>query len=203
MTDAQYTKHYAVALDSLQDGASPEEVLQSIGSIEDEDYRNGTLAKVARHLAKTGRVQDSLCFCQAIHDPLEHADALFAVGRELRKGGYSEPAGDVFRQTIEAAGRLKPGSSEMPAILLQVSDELWNLGQKKEARELLRRTMELTKPQHFENAKTLAGCARLLWRWGSQSEAMTLAKSIESEEQRNRVLTELMQQQEIAQSHTE
>lgn len=195
MTDYQtkYAKHYAAALDRLGAGASPEEVLQSINSIDDEDYRNGTLAKVARFFAVNGRLQDSMRFCQAIRDPLEHADALFAVGRELREGGYLEPANDVFRQTIEAAKRLKPGNSEMPAIFLQVSDELWNLGQTEEARDLLHRAIELTKshPQHFENAKTLAGCARLLSRWGSQSEALTVAKSIESKEQRNRVLNEL------------
>lgn len=190
---AQYAKYHAAALDRLQAGTSPEEVLHSINSIEDEDYRDGTLAKVARYFAANGRLQEALRFCQAIRDPLEHADALFAVGRELRKGGYLEPANDVFRQTIEAAKRLKLGDSEMPAIFLQVSDELWNLGQTKEARELLRRTIELTQPQpqHFENAKTLAGCARLLSSWGNQSEAMAVAKTIESKEQRNRVLTEL------------
>lgn len=195
MTDyyTQYAKHYAAALGRLQAGASPEEVLQSISSIGDEDYRDGTLASMARYFAANGRVQDSLRFCRAIRNPLERADALFEVGRELRKGGYLEPAKDVFRQTIEAAKRLKPGGSEMPAIFLQVSDELWNLGQTIEARELLRCTMELTKsqPQHFENAKILAGCARLLWRWGNQSDAMAVAKSIESKEQRNRVLAEL------------
>jgi tetratricopeptide (TPR) repeat protein len=195
MTDyeTQYAKYYAAALDRLQAGASLDEILQSISSIGDEDYRDGTLAKVARFFAANGRLQDAIQFCQAIHDPLEQADALFAMGRELRKGGYVEPARDIFRQTIEAAKRLKPGHSEMPAIFLQVSDELWSLGQIEEARDLLRRTVELTKPhpQHFENAKTLAGCARLLSRWGSQSEAMEVARAIESKEQRNRVLTEL------------
>jgi tetratricopeptide (TPR) repeat protein len=164
----QYANHYAAALDRLQAGASPEEVLQSINSIGDEDYRDGTLARVARFFAANGRLQESIRFCQAIRDPLEHADALFAVGRELRKGGYLEPATEVFHQAVEAAKKLKSGDSEMPAIFLQVSDELWNLGQAEEARELLRRTVELAKPhpQHFENAKTLAGCARLLSRWG-------------------------------------
>jgi tetratricopeptide (TPR) repeat protein len=190
---SQYANRYAAALDRLQAGASPDEVLQSISSIGDEDYRDGTLADVARFFAANGRLQDSLRFCQAIRDPLEHADALFAVGRELRKGGYLEPANDVFRQTIEAAKRLKRGDWEMPAIFLQVSDELWNLGQKEEARQLLCRAVELAKPQpqHFENAKTLAGCARLLSRWGSRPEAVDVARAIESEEQRNRVITEL------------
>lgn len=71
--------------------------------------------------------------------------------------------------------------------------KLWNLGEKAEARELLRHAIELAKqpPQPFEASKTLAGCARVLARWGNTSEAIEVARAIESPEQRKTVLGEL------------
>ncbi len=189
----KYAKLYAAALDRLQAGASPDEVLQYIDSINDEDYRDGTLAKMAWFFAANARFQESIRFCQTLRDPLEHADALFAVGREARKNGNSQPARHAFQKTIEAAEKLNPGAWEVPALFLQVSDELWNLGEEDEALELLGRTVELGKrpPQHFESSKTLAGCARLLSRWGNRSQVLNVAKAIESKEQRNTVLKEL------------
>lgn len=42
----------------------------------------------------------------------------------------------------------------MPAIFLQINNELWNFDQKEEARELLGRAVELAifYPQDFENS---------------------------------------------------
>jgi len=188
-----YDTYYEEAVGLLKGGGSADQVLQYINAIDDEDYRDGTLGKMARFFATQGQVEEAQRFCSALHNPLEHADALFEVGRELRKRNSLDLARGVFKQTVEAAGAIKPGAWEMPAIFLQVSDELWNLGEKNEASELLHRAIELAKqrPQPFEASKTLAGCVRLLSRWGSPQEAIEVAQAIESPEQRNTVLGEL------------
>ena len=125
MTDYRtpYDTHYEAALGLLKAGRSVDEVLQHVDAIGDEDYRDGTLGKMARFFAAQGQMEESLRFCRAIRDPLEYADMLFEVGRELRKNSSLDSAKGVFRQAIEAAGRLKPGAWETPATFLQVSDE--------------------------------------------------------------------------------
>jgi tetratricopeptide (TPR) repeat protein len=188
-----YERYYEEALRLLKSGRSMNDILKYINAIEDENYRDGTLGKMAGFLATHGKVEEAQQFCSAVRNPLEHADALFDVGRELRKNDRLESAKDVFRQAIEAAEKLRPDAWETPTIFLQIADELWNLGEQNEAIELLRRAVELGKrsPQHFESSKTLAGCARVLSRWGYKSEALDVAKTIESPEQRNAVLEEL------------
>jgi len=195
MTDYRtpYDTYYEEALGLLKGGGSADEVLQYINAIDDEDYRDGTLGKMARFFAAQGQVEEAQRFCSALHNPLEHADALFEVGRELRKRNSLNLAKGVFKQTVEAAGRLEPSAWETPAIFLQVSDEMWNLDEKQAALELLRRAIGLAKqpPQPFEASKTLAGCARVLARWGNASEAIEVAEAIESPGQRKTVLGEL------------
>jgi len=192
MTDYRtpYDAYYEEALGVLQGGGSADQVLQYINAIGDEDYRDGTLGKMARFFAAQGQVEEAQRFCSALHNPLEHADALFEVGRELRKRNSLNLAKGVFKQTVEAAGRLEPSAWETPAIFLQVSDEMWNLGEKQAALELLRRAIGLAK-QPPQPLKTLAGCARVLARWGNTSEAIEVAQAIESPEQRRTVLREL------------
>jgi tetratricopeptide (TPR) repeat protein len=167
----KYDLFYKEAISLLDKGGSVANVYQYIDSLQEEDYRDHVLMKMAKLCASQGRLEDALHFCSAIHEELEHADALFEVGRELRKNNSLDSAKDVFRLTVEAAERLKPSAWEMPAIFLQVSDELWNLNEKQRAMELLRGAIELAKrpPQHFEASKTLAGCARVLSRWGNAS----------------------------------
>jgi tetratricopeptide (TPR) repeat protein len=195
MTDypTPYDAHFEAALGLLKAGRSADEVFRHVDVIGDENYRDGTLGKMGRFFAAQGQLEESLRFCRAIRDPLEYADMLFEVGRELRKSGFLDSAKGVFKQAIEAAERLKLGAWEMPAIFLQVSDELWNLGEKNEASELLQRAIELAKqpPQPFEASKTLAGCARMLSRWGNPQRAIEVAQAIESPEQRRTVLDEL------------
>lgn len=192
MTDYRtpYDAYYEEALGVLKGGGSADQVLQYINAIDDEDYRDGTLGKMARFFAAQGQVEEAQRFCSALHNPLEHADALFEVGRELRKRNSLNLAKGVFKQTVEAAGRLEPSAWETPAIFLQVSDEMWNLGEKQAALELLRRAIGLAK-QPPQPLKTLAGCARVLARWGNTSEAIEVAQAIESPEQRRTVLREL------------
>jgi tetratricopeptide (TPR) repeat protein len=189
----KYDLFYKEAINLLDKGGSVANVYEYIDSLQEEDYRDHVLMKMAKFFASQGRLEDALHFCSAIHEELEHADALFEVGRELRKNNSLDSAKDVFRQTVEAAERFKPSAWEMPAIFLQVSDELWNLNEKQRAMELLRRAIELAKqpPQPFEASKTLAGCARVLARWGNTSEAMEVAQAIASPEQRRTVLDEL------------
>lgn len=195
MTDYRttYDTYYKEAISLLKSSGSPDQVLQYADSIEDEDYRDGTLGKVARFLAAQGQLEESLRFCRAIRHPLECADMLFEVAREMRKNNALDSAKSVFKQAVEAAEKLEPNAWEKPAIFLQVSDELWNLGEKAEARELLERAIGLAKqrPQPFEASKTLAGCVRLLFRWGSSQEAIEVAQAIESPEQRRTVLNEV------------
>lgn len=188
-----YDMYFEDALSLLKGGALVDQVIQHINSIEDEDYRDGTFGRMARFLAAQGRLEESLRMCSAIRNPLEYADRLLAVGRELRESNSLDSAKDVFRQVVEAVGKLKPGAWEKPAILLQVSDELWNQGEKAEARELLQCAIELAKqpPQSFEASKTLAGCVRLLSRRGSPQEAIEVARAIASPEQRRTALDEL------------
>jgi tetratricopeptide (TPR) repeat protein len=194
----KYDLFYKEAIDLLDKGGSVANVYEYIDSLQEEDYRDHVLMKMAKLFASQGRLEDALHFCSAIHEELEHADAMFEVGRELRKNNSLGSAKDVFRQTVEAAGKLKPSAWEMPAIFLQVSDELWNLGEKQEAGDLLRRAIELAKqsPQPFEASKTLAGCARVLSRWGNPQQAIEVAQAIESAEQRKTVLGELQKPSE-------
>ena len=100
---------------------------------------------------------------------------------------------DYRDHTLMRCGKLQPSAWEKPAIFLQVSDELWSLGERDEANQLLHRAIELAKqpPQPFEASKTLAGCVRLLVRWGRSAEAMAVAESIASPEQRKTVLREI------------
>lgn len=189
-----YAKHYADALARLKSGASPNELLAYVERIGDEDYRDGTIAKLARLFATKGQAQEAVRFCEAIRDPLEHADALFSVAAEIRKTGSIESAKLILYRVIQAAEKLKQDAWERPAIFLQISDELWMLGEKDQALHLLDRAIELAKrpPEHFENSKTLAGCARVLFRWGKRAEALAVATGIESKEQRTIVLKELV-----------
>jgi tetratricopeptide (TPR) repeat protein len=197
MSDYQtkYDVFYGEALCLFNKRESIDDVFSYIDSLQGEDYRDHTLMKMARHFASIGRLADALRFCDAIVDQLERADALFGVGRELRTNNFLDSARDVFRQTIEVAVAIesKPSTWEIPAIFLQVSDELWNLGERKDATELLHRTVKIAEqpPQHFEASKILAGCARLLLRWGNPSEAAEVARAIESQPQREAMLEEL------------
>src|SRR6266481_9283748 len=100
----KYDLFYKEAVDLLDKSGSVADVYKHIDLLQGEDYRDHTFMKIARLLASQGRLEHALHFCSAIHDKLEHADALFQVGRELRKSGSLESAKDVFRQTTEAAG---------------------------------------------------------------------------------------------------
>ncbi len=189
----QYEIYYSEALARLNSGQSPDEIFAFASGIDDVDYREGTLAKLALHFASKGQVEQAMIFSRAIENPLEYADALFDIGRELGRANSPSLAKKVLRLTIEAAEKLDPDAWEIPAILLQVSDELWSLGEKEDAVNLLHVSIEKAKrhPQQFEASKTLAGCVRLLSRWGYSSEALKVAEAIGSAEQRNRVLEEI------------
>jgi len=189
----QFDEWYEKALNILQTSGSAGQTFKYINAIGDEDYRNATFEKVARLFAAQGRAEDALQFSRAIDNPVDLADSLFEVGRELRKNKSLDSAKDVFRQAINAAATIKPGAWEIAAIFLQVTEELWNLDEKTDAIELLRRAIDLAKqpPQDFEASKTLAGCARLLSSWDHREEAVEVAECVESPEQRNLVLEEL------------
>jgi tetratricopeptide (TPR) repeat protein len=190
----KYDACYQEARKLLENGQSLEVIYQYIDSLHEEDYRDHTLMKMARLFASQGRLSDGLRFCSLIDDEIERADAFLDVGRELMKGNNIGSVKDVFKQAIEAAREIKPGAWEMPAIFLQVSDELWNIGEQQEALDLVRQAVEEIKkytPQNFEASKTLAGCVRVLTRWGHKSQALEVAKNIASPEQRKIVLAEI------------
>ena len=191
----EYELFYNEAINLLDKGGSIANVYEYVDSLpgEDDRYRDHTFMKIARLFASKVRVEDALYFCRAIHDKIDHADALFDVGRELTKHNALDSAKDVLRQAIEAAGAIEPGAWEMPAIFLRVSVELWNLDEQQEALGLLHRAIELAKqpPQPFEAGKTLRGCARLLASWNRLPEAIEVAQAIESPELRAIALEEI------------
>lgn len=188
-----YDEHYDQALELWTRGGTVDQVLQHVAGIDDENFRDGTLAKMAGYFAAQGRVAEAERFCDAIQNPIEHADALFEVGRELSSHNDPTSAKRIFDQTVTATSAIKSGAWEAPAIFLQVSDALWVLGETQEAMQLLKRAAVLAQrpPQHFESSKTLAGCARLLSKWGHPALAIEVASTIESAEQRDTVTKEL------------
>lgn len=190
----QYDIHYEEAINIFKNTGSIDRMFEYVRTIADEDYREGTCEKLAKFFAAKGLKDSAQRFCDAIQDPIGHADAFFEMGREFRKHDELVTAKETFRQTVEAARKIKPGAWEMSAIFLQVSDELWNLREQQEALGLVREAIEEIKkytPQDFEASKTLAGCVRVLSRWGYKLEALEAAKNIASPEQRKTVLAEI------------
>lgn len=184
MTDfeTEYDRYYARALDLLQRSGSTAEVYEYIRSIQDADYRDRTFDRLGQHLAAQGNLADALRFCAAIVHPLAHVDALFEVGRVLRRKRDFDAAESVLDRAVEVAGVIER-AYDRAAVFLQVADQLERLGARERALALVYRAVELAKPipQNFEASKTLRGCARVLVRWNRLSEAMKVAEAIDDQ----------------------
>lgn len=178
--ETEYDQCYKRALNLLQQGGSTTEVYEHIRTINDGDYRDRTFEKLGRHLVEQGNLVDALRFCAAIVQPLARADALFEVGRVLRRKGDLDAAKNVFDQTIETAGAIKR-DYDRAAVFVQVAYQLERLGAKEEALTIVYRALELVKsiPQNFEASKTLRGCARILAKWNRLQEAIEAAEAID------------------------
>lgn len=179
--ETEYDRYYARAIDLLQRGGTAE-VYEYIRTINDEDYRDRTLDKLGQYLAAEGNLGDALRFCAAIVHPVAHVDALFEVGRVLRRKRDFEAAKNVFDQAVVTAGAIER-AYDRAAVFLQVADQLERLGAREQALALVYRAVELAKPipQNFEASKTLRGCARVLARWDRLSEAMKVAEAIDDQ----------------------
>jgi tetratricopeptide (TPR) repeat protein len=179
--ETEFDRYYAKALGLLQRSGSTAEVYEYICAIDDDDYRARTFDRLAQFLAGQGNLAEALRYCAAIGRPLEHADALFEVGRVLRRKNDFNEAKRVFERAVETVGAVERGEDKA-AVLLQVADQLERLEHKDEALTLVYRAVELAKPipQNFEASKTLRGCARILARWNRLSEAIRVAESIDS-----------------------
>ena len=179
--ETEFDKYYTKALDLLRRNGSTAEVYEYIRSIDDDDYRARTFDRLAQFLAEQGNLAEALRYCAAIGRPLEHADALFEVGRVLRRKHSFEEAKRIFERAVETAGAVERGEDKA-VVFLQVADQLERLEHKDEALTLVYRAVELAKPipQNFEASKTLRGCARILARWNRWSEAIRVAEAIES-----------------------
>jgi tetratricopeptide (TPR) repeat protein len=179
--ETEFDKYYAKAVDLLERRGSTAEVYEYIRTIDDEDYRAGTFDKLAQFLAGQGNLAEALRYCAAIGRPLEHADALFEVGRVLRRNRDFAAAKNVFDQTVGAVAAVEC-DYDKAAVLLQVANQLERLGHKDEALTLVYRAVELAKPvpQNHQASKTLRGCARTLTMWNRLSEAVAVAELIDS-----------------------
>ena len=191
--ETEFDRYYANALDVLRRSGSIDEAYAYIRSITDDDYRNSTFSKVASFLGERGELAEALRFCISIVKPLERTDALFDLSRVLVKQHSYDAAKGIFRKTVAAAEAIEGYTCDTAAILLQVAEELEQMGEQTEALDLLHRAIELAKPrpQDFGAGKTLRGCARALAKWNRLAEAVEVAEEIELPQLRATALEEI------------
>ena len=177
--ETQFDKCYSECAALLRRTGSADETFGAAMAIIDDDYRNNTLARLALLLVDSGQVGQALRFCSAISRSLDRALAFADLGRALLKRGASVDARDALSRAEEASREIEQPDDASLAYL-QICESLARAGQGDHALTLLRRAAQLAQssPQHFEAAKTLRGCARLLASWNRVAEAITLAKTI-------------------------
>lgn len=191
--ETEVDKYFKQAVNLVGQDGSVDTALEFANAIKDEDYRDGALAKLARFFAGQREPDKALPFCDGIHRPLEKADALFDIAHKLREEGLFEAAKTFLTRSIETASKIDSKNSNLQALLLQISVELFELGEEPQALELLRRTIQLAEHSQpgFEFSKTLRGCARALAQWNHVGEAVEVARRIQWPELRKMTLEEL------------
>ena len=116
----EFDRHYEAALEILNKLGSFEKAYQYIDDLEDEDYRDTTLARVAQFLAGRGDVEQALRLCSSVHYALARADAFIEVARNVKKKGLAEASKRILREAIVAAEAIERSSWETPTILLRL-----------------------------------------------------------------------------------
>ena len=189
---SEYDRLFLQALDILNSCNDVNAVKDYIFAIEDQDYRDVTLAKIGVLLVTQNRPDDGMHFVRAIKNTMERADALLDIAREYIKRGGRLRASEMLTESASTAEDIERSTWETPSMLLQICAELRGLAFPTEALAMLRRAISFAqKGGDFDSAKVLGGGAVLLAEWGYRDEAISAANLISQAELHRAILERL------------